>query len=86
MPHADWNGTQLVLPGEFNGPWRDVLTGRLHEPQHVEDQAWLEVENLFAQFPVALLTSTAIEAPSRITQVIDEHESQDLRFRRAWTD
>jgi (1->4)-alpha-D-glucan 1-alpha-D-glucosylmutase len=57
IPRADWKDTRLGLPDEFKGPWRDVLTGRLHEPQHEEGQAWLEVKNLFAQFPVALLIS-----------------------------
>jgi (1->4)-alpha-D-glucan 1-alpha-D-glucosylmutase len=56
VPRANWQGTRLILPVETNRPWRNPLTGRLHEPQRVNRQVSLEIEQLFDTFPVALLT------------------------------
>jgi (1->4)-alpha-D-glucan 1-alpha-D-glucosylmutase len=56
IPRANWKGTRLILPVETSRPWKDALTGRLDEPQRVNGEVSLEIEQLLDIFPVALLT------------------------------
>jgi (1->4)-alpha-D-glucan 1-alpha-D-glucosylmutase len=52
LPEArDWRGTQVALPDELAGRWRNVLTGEELRP----GRHGLAAERVFASFPVALL-------------------------------
>jgi (1->4)-alpha-D-glucan 1-alpha-D-glucosylmutase len=55
-PHAQWAGTQLVLPESRVDAWRCALSGRLFEPEESDGQVMLNAEQLFDVFPIALLT------------------------------
>jgi (1->4)-alpha-D-glucan 1-alpha-D-glucosylmutase len=48
---ADWKGTRLPLPDELAGRYRNVLTGEELRAR----KRGLDVEHVFADFPVALL-------------------------------
>ncbi len=55
-PRADWAGTQLILPEVAKGAWRCELSGQSVETNDSGAQPALDVAELFAIFPVALLT------------------------------
>ncbi|HEX4415439.1 MAG TPA: malto-oligosyltrehalose synthase [Lacipirellulaceae bacterium] len=62
-PTADWKDTQLILPDEFANDWKCRLSNKSqHSSQHQKatddsQSPVLDIADLFAVFPVALLTS-----------------------------
>lgn len=50
-----WEGTSLMMPGEFAGGYRDILTGRQLGTASRDDGCELSLTEIFAQLPVALL-------------------------------
>jgi (1->4)-alpha-D-glucan 1-alpha-D-glucosylmutase len=61
-PCADWSGTQIILPDEVGGPWRDVLTGLESDPEKADGKSVLRVGPLLEILPVALLVSETVKA------------------------
>jgi (1->4)-alpha-D-glucan 1-alpha-D-glucosylmutase len=59
-PRADWTGTRLILPDDFPTAWRCELSGRTIETSGTNAEPELEAAELFAVFPVALLTSDSV--------------------------
>ena len=63
LPPADWADTSLALPDDFPSDWLCRLSGQLHttfnEPStsKASRSSRLNIAQLFAVFPVALLTS-----------------------------
>jgi (1->4)-alpha-D-glucan 1-alpha-D-glucosylmutase len=64
-PRPNWGATQLLLPEDFPQDWLDRFSGQQHNAHHEQladnsnSQRVLDVADLFAVFPVALLTSQA---------------------------
>jgi (1->4)-alpha-D-glucan 1-alpha-D-glucosylmutase len=55
LPEAgDWKGTHVALPAELAGPYRNALTGEELRP----GKRGLDLTEVFASFPVALLERT----------------------------
>jgi (1->4)-alpha-D-glucan 1-alpha-D-glucosylmutase len=59
MPQADWAGTQLLLPDSSPTAWRCELSGRTLEASAANSGSGLDVANLFAVLPVAILTANS---------------------------
>jgi (1->4)-alpha-D-glucan 1-alpha-D-glucosylmutase len=57
VPQADWAGTRLALPDEAPTMWRCGLSGRSFDANGTGAEPGLDPGELFALFPVALLTS-----------------------------
>jgi (1->4)-alpha-D-glucan 1-alpha-D-glucosylmutase len=59
VPSADWKGTQLILPQEWDQPWHDQLTGRQFQPKshnaNAAEQTTLDVGRILDILPVTLL-------------------------------
>jgi len=60
LPLGDdiWQETQIELPNRTPKHLRNAFTGELLEPQVSKDGWVIQLRQLFAEFPVALLTST----------------------------
>jgi (1->4)-alpha-D-glucan 1-alpha-D-glucosylmutase len=64
LPTGDaiWSDTRIELPPDASGGFRCILTGQTVGVR--EDQGrWLAAAEVLAQFPVAVLQSTAVDAP-----------------------
>jgi (1->4)-alpha-D-glucan 1-alpha-D-glucosylmutase len=55
LPRADWGFTKLVLPEAGDGAWRCELSGNRLDPQVLDGDLVLDVDELFDVLPVALL-------------------------------
>jgi (1->4)-alpha-D-glucan 1-alpha-D-glucosylmutase len=54
-----WGDTALVLPGiRLHEHCRNVFTGEIHEPIERDGKTVLPLPDLFAHFPLAVLTAT----------------------------
>jgi (1->4)-alpha-D-glucan 1-alpha-D-glucosylmutase len=57
VPQADWAGIQIQLPDESPSAWRCEISGRPLESGAAHFDAALDIADLFAMFPVAILSS-----------------------------
>jgi (1->4)-alpha-D-glucan 1-alpha-D-glucosylmutase len=54
-----WQGAQLILPDRSPSRWQSVLSGEVFEADEDDDQRTLNLAQMFARFPVALLSARA---------------------------
>jgi maltooligosyltrehalose synthase len=55
----DWSDTRIVLPEGVSAQWKDVLSQKLLPTQTHESGPGLSLNEVFADFPVAILHSSA---------------------------